>query len=392
LRLCSSDKHNTGKVLQIGEEKMGVSSDRQAQAKEYARIRHRLFALDLVLSAVAIFVVLATGLNLWLRDVILFFTHDVWLSTFIYFAVGGFAYGLLFSPLTYYSGFVLPHRYGLSTQTLRGWLWDLVKGGLLALVLGGVVIEVIYFVLRVAPDFWWLYAAGFMLLFSVLLANLAPVLIAPLFFKFEPLQDQELVARLLKLAANARTRVQGVYTMKLSEKTTAANAAFMGLGNTKRIVLGDTLYKNYSHDEIETILAHELGHQVHNDIVVGLVVETALTLVGFFIADIVLRAGVAYFKLDSLADLATLPILALAIGAYGLVTMPLGNWYSRVREANADVYALESTRNAPAFIGAMEKLADQNLSELEPEPWVEWLLYDHPPIGKRLKMGQAFKA
>lgn len=371
---------------------MGVNTDRQAQAKEYARIRHRLFALELVLSALAIFVVLATGLNLWLRDSIFLITRDVWLSTFAYFAVAGFAYGVLFSPLTYYSGFVLPHRYGLSTQTLRGWLWDLAKGGMLALVLGGVVIEVVYFVLRTAPDLWWLYAAGFMLLFSVLLANLAPVLIMPLFFKFEPLQDGELVARLMKLAANARTRVQGVYTIKLSEKTTAANAAFMGLSNTKRIVLGDTLYKNYSHDEIETILAHELGHQVHNDIVWGIIVETGLTLIGFVIADVTLRAGLTYLKFDSLADLAALPVLALALGAYGLITMPLGNWYSRWREGNADVYALESTRNAPAFIGAMEKLADQNLAELEPEAWVEWLFYDHPPIGKRVKMGQAFES
>ncbi len=201
---------------------MPVSSERQRQAKEYARLRHRLFALDVILSAVALGAVLFTGLSVWLRDQVFLITRDEWISTFLYFAIGGLAYGVLFAPLTYYSGFVLPRRYGLSTQTLRAWLWDLAKGALLALALGGIVIEVIYFVLRTTPGLWWLYAAGFMLFFTVILANLAPVLIAPLFYKFKPLDDQELVTRLMKLAAKAKTRVQGVYTIMLSEKTTAA--------------------------------------------------------------------------------------------------------------------------------------------------------------------------
>lgn len=370
---------------------MPIDSQRQLKAKEYGRIRHRLFALNLILSALALVLVLTTGLSVWLRNEILSFTTDVWLSTLIYFVVGFLAYGILFSPLTYYSSFVLPHRYGLSTQSLRSWLLDVGKGVALSLVLGGIVIEIIYWLLRVAPDWWWLFAAAVMLLFTVLLATLAPVLIFPLFFKFKPLEDAELVARLMNLAARAKTRVNGVYTMLLSEKTTAANAAFMGMGSTKRIVLGDTLYKNYSHDEIETILAHELGHQVHNDIVWGIAVETLLTLIGFYIADVILRAGVAYFGFYGISDLAAMPLFALALGAYGLVTMPLSNAYSRWRENRADVYALETTHNPLAFTGAMEKLADQNLAELEPEPWVEFLLYDHPSIGKRLALARAYE-
>lgn len=171
----------------------------------------------------------------------------------------------------------------------------------------------------------------------------------------------------------------------LSEKTTTANAALMGLGNTRRIVLGDTLYQNYSPDEIETILAHELGHHVHHDIAWGLIVESALMVVGFYLADLFLKWSAAQFRYNGIADLAAFPLLTFAIGVFGLTTLPLGNAYSRWRESLADDYALQTTRNAPAFIGAMEKLANQNLAELEPEPWVEFLLYDHPPIGKRLK-------
>jgi STE24 endopeptidase len=229
-----------------------------------------------------------------------------------------------------------------------------------------------------------------MLLFNVVLANLAPVLIFPIFFKFKPLEDANLVARLTALAERAKTRVRGVYTMMLSEKTTAANAALMGLGNTRRIVLGDTLYQKYSHDEIETILAHELGHQVHRDIAWMLVVQTVLTVAGFFIADLFLKWSVVWYGYQGIADLAALPLFALALGAFGLLTMPLGNAFSRWRERMADDYALEATHNAEAFVSAMEKLADQNLGELDPERWVEYLLYDHPPLGERIKRGQKF--
>jgi STE24 endopeptidase len=241
-----------------------------------------------------------------------------------------------------------------------------------------------------APDTWWLWASAFMILFSIVLANLAPVLIMPIFYKFKPLEDAELVRRLTELATRARTRVRGVYTMMLSEKTTAANAALMGLGNTRRIVLGDTLYRDYTHDEIETILAHELGHQVHHDIGWSLVVQSIITLAGFYLADLFLRWGVAQLHYEGIADLAAFPLFGLALGAFGFITMPLGNAYSRWRESLADDYALETTHNAPAFVGAMEKLANQNLSELEPEAWVEFLLYDHPPIGKRIKRGEQF--
>ncbi|HEX7594349.1 MAG TPA: M48 family metalloprotease, partial [Anaerolineae bacterium] len=235
-----------------------------------------------------------------------------------------------------------------------------------------------------------LWASAFMILFNVVLANLAPVLIFPIFFKFKPLDDAELVARLTALATRAKTRVRGVYTMMLSEKTAAANAALMGLGNTRRIVLGDTLYEKYSPDEIESILAHELGHHVHHDIGWSLVAETGLTLAGFFVADVFLRWSAAQLHYAGIADLAAFPLFGLALGAFGLVTMPLGNAFTRWRESLADEYALQSTRNAPAFICAMEKLANQNLAELEPEAWVEWLLYDHPPIGKRLRRGEEF--
>ncbi len=371
---------------------MPIDPERQAQAKHYARINHRLYALDLGLSAFALIAALGLGLNVWLKQIIGGFTGDLWIATLLYFAGAMLAYTVCFFPLAYYTGFVLPHRFGLAVQTRRAWLIDELKGGVLGLGLGGVVIEIIYALLRAAPETWWLWASVSMIVFSVVLANLAPVLIMPIFFKFKPLEDTALVARLTALAERAQTRVRGVYTMVLSDKTTAANAALMGLGNTRRIVLGDTLYQNYSLDEIETILAHELGHQVHHDITWSLIAQSAITLAGFMLADWFLKFSVAQFGYAGIADLAAFPLLGLALGGFGLITAPLGNAFTRWRETLADDYALTSTQNASAFVSAMEKLANQNLAELEPEPWVEWLLYDHPPIGKRIKRGETFAA
>ena len=369
---------------------MPINPERQQQAKQYARLRHRLFALNLALTGIALAATLALGLNVWLKQFVFAITRDAWLATFLYFVAALFAYTFAFFPLAYHRGFVLPHRYGLSTQNFRGWLADQIKSFALTLILGGIVVEIIYALLRDASGAWWLYASAFMILFSVVLVNLAPVLIVPLFFKFKPLDDPELVRRLTALAARAQTRVRGVYTLMLSEKTTAANAGLMGLGNTRRIVLGDTLYKNFTPDEIETIIAHELGHHVHRDIGWLLVFESFTNLAGFFVADQFLRWSVAQFRYESIADLAAFPLLGLAFGALGLLTMPITNAFSRWRERMADDYALAATRNAPACIRALEKLADQNLAELEPEPWVEFLLYDHPPLGKRIRRGEAF--
>jgi STE24 endopeptidase len=292
--------------------------------------------------------------------------------------------------MSYYSGFVLLHRYELSTQTLQAWVVDQLKGGLLGGFFGLVVLEIIYAVLRAAPQTWWLWAALILVSLNILLANLAPVLFFPIFYKFKPLEEEyaELAARLVRLADRAGTRVRGVYQFDMSRRTRAANAALTGLGNTRRILLGDTMLKEFTPDEIETVLAHELGHHVHRDIPLGILIESLITLVGLYLASLALNWGVAVFGLEGPADVAALPLFALVMGLYGLVTMPLGNAYSRWREQLADEYALEATHNGAAYASALTRLANQNLAEVDPEPWVEFLLYSHPALGKRIALAQ----
>jgi STE24 endopeptidase len=363
---------------------------RQVQAKEYARLSRRLMLVDLAFGLIYILAWLVTGWSQALTNILMTWTTNPWLLVALYAAIFGGIYMLLDLPLTYYESFVLPHRFDISNETLGGWISDQVKGLAVGGVLGGLIFEIIYAVLRAAPGTWWLWVAIILLLFNVLLANLAPVLLFPLFNKFKPLGEEyaELAARLLRLAEKSGTKVQGVYQFDMSRRTKAANAALTGLGNTRRIILGDTLLKEFTPDEIETVLAHELGHQVHKDIPTGILVGSAITLVGLYIASLGLAWGVSYFGFQSVADIAAFPLLILVMGAFEMVTMPITNGYSRWRERRADEYALELTGNGAAYASALTRLANQNLAEADPEPWVEFLLYSHPALGKRIAMAE----
>ena len=366
--------------------------ERQQQAKAYARLSRRLFILDLALGALYVITWILAGWSPWLRHQVYGLSQTTWLSLPL-FALGfGLPYLALTAPLNYYSGFVLPHKYQQSTQSLKGWLLDQAKGLLITALLGLIILEIIYALMGFAPRTWWLWAGGVMLIFTVLLSNLAPILIFPLFFKYEPLDDEDLVKRLTRLADQAGARVKGVYVFDMSSKTVAANAALMGLGNTRRIVLGDTLVERFTAGEIETVLAHELGHHAHRDLPLGILVQSLITLVGFWLAHLVMQWGVSIFGYTGLADPATLPLLILALAVFGLVTMPLSNAWSRWREVKADEYALKMSGNPKAFISAMTRLANQNLADADPPAWVEFLLHSHPSISKRVARAEQFQA
>jgi STE24 endopeptidase len=369
---------------------ISLDPERQKRAREYARIHRRLMLVDLGLGAIYCLTWLIFGWSQQLSDWLAGLTPNPALQVAGFGLVFGSIYAVINIPMSFYSGFVLPHRFELSTQTLPGWMVDQLKGGLLGAFFGLLLLEIIYAVLRAAPQSWWLWAALILVIFNILLANLAPVLFFPIFYKFRPLEDEhaDLAARLVQLADQAGTRVRGVYQFDMSRRTKAANAALTGLGNTRRILLGDTLLKEFSPDEIETVLAHELGHHVHRDIPLGILIESLVTLGGLYLASLALNWGVVAFGLDGPADIAALPLFVLVIGLYSLLTMPLSNAYSRWRERLADEYALQATHNGSAYASALTRLANQNLAEVDPEPWVEFLLYSHPALGKRIALAQ----
>ena len=372
-----------------------LDPERQKQAKEYARIRRRLWLVDTAFSAVYALAWLFLGWSISLRTLI----TDHWSLTTgnwslisgplliaLYIAIFGGIYSILTLPLGYYSGFVLPHRFGQSNQSLKDWAVDQLKGLAIGAPIGLILLELLYLALRLTGAAWWLWAAGGLLLFNVLISNLAPVLIMPLFNKYVPLGDEhkDLEERLLNLANRANTKVKGVFKFDMSKRTKAANAALTGIGNTRRIILGDTLINEFTPDEIETVLAHELGHHVHKDIPFLIISGTLLTTLGLFIASLALDSAVSFFSFTSIADVAAFPALSLILGAYGLLTSPLENALSRWRENMADDYALSSTGKHEAFASAFTRLANQNLGEIDPEKWVVFMFYSHPPLGERI--------
>jgi STE24 endopeptidase len=367
-----------------------LDPERQKRAKQYARINRRLMVMDLCISGVYMLAWLFLGWSVALKDWLLQYTANDWLLVLFFVMIMGCILFMINLPLSYYQGFILPHRFDLSNQKLSGWITDQVKGMLVGGVLGVMVLEIIYAVLREFPTTWWLWAAGILLIFNVILANLAPTLLMPLFNKFVPLGEEhaDLAERLMRLAEQSGTYVKGVFKFDMSKRTKQANAGLTGLGNTRRIILGDTLLNEFTADEIETVMAHELGHQVNKDIPLGIIFGSVTTLVGFYLASVVLNWGVEFFHFDGPADIAAFPLFVLVLGLYGLFTMPIENGFSRWRERKADEYALSLTHNGSAYASALKRLANQNLADAEPEEWVEWLLYSHPALGKRIAMAE----
>lgn len=355
------------------------------EARRYNRIRRWLGIADFALGLILLVVLLVMGWNGSLRDVAYRASFQTYsLAVFLYVLMLMLIGKLLGFPLDYY-GFRLERRYNLSNQKLRPWLWDESKGFLVGLVLGTIVVELLYFVIREAPQYWWLICwAAFLGLF-VLIAQLAPVVLFPIFYKFEPLQDDDLKSRLVTLSERAGTRVRGVYKWNLSEKSKKANAALTGLGNTRRIILADTLLEHYSPDEIEAVLAHELGHHVHRHILKSIVVQAGITLVGFWAANWVLHYAMERWHIfDQLFDFANLPLLVLVSAVLSFVLMPALNAFSRYNERQADRYAFQSIASVEPFISSMNKLAAQNLAERSPARWVEWFFHSHPAVSRRV--------
>ncbi len=290
--------------------------------------------------------------------------------------------------------FQLEHQYQLSNQKLISWIWDELKGWLVGFVIALILVELVYFTIRMSPEYWWLIAWAVFVVLFVFFAQIAPVVLFPLFYKFKPLENEELKARLVRLSERAGTRVRGVYEWKLSEKSKKANAALTGLGRTRRIILADTLLDNYTSDEIEAILAHELGHHVHKHIFKAIVVQAGVTFAGFWIASEVLQAAVPHFSFlgHELHDFANFPLLALVSTVLSFLLMPALNAYSRYNERQADRYAWTSIAGIGPFVTSMNKLASQNLAERNPSPFVEWFFHSHPAIYKRISAAEAWAA
>jgi STE24 endopeptidase len=360
---------------------------RQELAKRYNRLMRRLSFVELAVVGILLLVLVFGGVSARISYFLSF--PQPWASA-LYFVILMAGLGIIMMPLTYYQGFILPRRYGLSHQKLGAWLADRAKASALGALLGLGIVVVVYWLLDRFPGIWWLWASILLFLLILLLTRLTPTLLLPIFFKLKPLSDAELKQRLINLAKRSQAQIAGVFTIDLSSKGTTANAMLAGLGKTRSIILSDTLLQQYTAEEIEVILAHELGHHIHQDIAKLIAVQAVMILLTFYVADLILKASLIPFDFQGIADVSAFPLLFLSLAVFGLIVTPFINAYSRYIETSADQAALELTAAPGAFITAMTKLTDQNLTVAEPSRWVELLFYDHPPYTKRVGLAHRY--
>ena len=337
-----------------------------------------------IVSFIFLYLFISLGYSLKLQNYIQAYTGNHYLVFILFvFAIGIFG-SVLFMPINIYTGYYLEHKYNLSNQTFFKYFLENLKSMLVGLVIGIPILLLFFFVINQFADLWWLVFAAAMFLVSVVLSQLFPILIMPIFYKVIPLRDEELKSRISNLAKGAGIKVENVFSFDMSKNTKKANAAFTGLGKTKRIILGDTLLNEYSKDEIETVIAHELGHYKHKHIIKNLIFGTVSSFLTFFVISILYKNSLSWFDFESITQIAALPLLSLWAMIIGLIQSPIGNILSRKYEYEADRYAIESTLKPESFINTLNKLTDQNLGDREPHPFIEWFFYSHPSIKNRI--------
>jgi STE24 endopeptidase len=371
---------------------IGMTDEELAEVKAYGRLELLCSladkSLDIAYLTVAAFL-LATPFDEWLQNHPLLARNWSLRLVAMFLAVMLIHVAVSF-PLSLYSGHFLEHHFHLSTQTFGQWLWRYAKRNLLAIALSLVMVLGLYWLIWTTGAWWWLVAAAAFFAVSILLGQLAPVLILPLFYRIEKLDAPEIADRLARLANAAGMSIEGVYRMELSSETVKANAMLAGLGRTRRVLLGDTLLSSFSPDEIEVVFAHEVGHHVHRHIrsmiVAGLFYSTA----GFWICNWLLTRSAVHGGAVDYAHLpvATLPLLLLILTLFGTLLEPFQNLLSRRFERQADRYALDRTKLKDAYLAAFRKLARLNKDDPSPH-WLDvFLFHSHPPVAERLAMAQ----
>ena len=365
--------------------------EREAAAARLGTERRRLFLIGTALGLLAPLLPYLTGTweTFWYALAATFWPFAIRAALFLV----GFhlTIAVLMLPLSYYGGYVVPRAYGLGRQTPAQWASDWLKATLVATALGSLVAGVfLVAVVGGGANWWWLFgifasSAGLLLVFVM------SYVLVPLFFKMRPLADSDTVERIHALVNRAGAPVRDVCSLDFSRRTAEANAAVIGLGRSRRVVIADTLLAEFSANEVDAVVAHELGHHVHRDVQRLLLGNAAIMWLGLFVASRVAPLALLLLSLPNLAYVPGYPVLVFVVELFFLLVSPLLNWWSRQLETAADYFALQLTRDPHAFAGAMRRLGCQNLVELRPPAWAEALLATHPPLYKRIELAAGWK-
>ncbi|MFA5356390.1 MAG: M48 family metallopeptidase [Candidatus Omnitrophota bacterium] len=356
------------------------------KAKRYSSIKYLFAILDTAYLLALLLIFTASGSSKALAQRFIVLAPGSYFYIPLYLLAISMAYYALNFPLNFYSSYILEHKFALSGQKIGDWAKDQLKGGVIYYIISLILLFIFYYIAGTfLRDWWWILSICW-IFFSLILAKLTPVIIIPLFFKYKRLSNDALRGRIMNLADKMGVKLLDVFEIDFSRKTMKANAAFVGMGKTRRVILADTLKDKYSDDEIEVILAHEFAHYKLKHLLKLILVNSASTVAVFYLIYRTSGYLLEVFGLSSLMDIAALPVVIIYMVLFGMITQPFGNYISRCFEMDADRMALLVTGKREAFISTMNKLADQNLSDRNPHPLIKFFFFDHPPIDERINL------
>jgi STE24 endopeptidase len=360
--------------------------DEPGRAKTYNRIKLVIGVFSSLFAFLLLVILVVSRLSLQLEGTIAAIVGNSSAAFLIFVLTVAAAQGLLSLPVSFVSGYIIEHRYRLSNQSVGRWVREHAKATMISLPLLIGVSLVLFVCLRTYGSFWWIPVGSVLTLLSLVFARLGPVLVFPLFYRCTPLHDGPLKERILELCAAAGVHSDGIFSFDLSKNTKKANAGLTGIGRTRRIIIGDTLLQDFPQDEIETVLAHELGHHVHHHIWIGIAAGVVSTFTGLFITGQLYAWSLPFFGFTAVSQIAATPLLAIWLSLFGLVAAPAGNMLSRYHERQADTFAVRATGKRNAFVSALRRLATMNLADPAPHPVIEFLFYSHPSMPRRIRM------
>jgi len=369
---------------------MSCLSNNEEEARRYSSIKYSLSVAEWCYALALLAVFLFSGLSALLVKAAYSISSSGWLAMPVYLLLVFFLYYILNFPLNFYRTLLLEHQFKLSRQSMKDWFLDQLKAGVISYFISVVILEVFYLLLSRQPEHWWWIISLFWIFLSLVLAKLAPVLIIPLFFKYKKYSDENIRRRIIKLAGKMDVKILDVFEIDLSRKTAKGNAALVGFGNTRRVILGDTLKDKYSADEIEVVLAHEFAHQKLGHLFKLVLSGVITTVVCMFAIYKTSPYVLGFFHLQSLSQTAAMPVVFIYLLLAGALFQPWENFLSRRFERQADKLAIQSTGLKDAFVSTMEKLSGQNLSDRSPHPVIKFFFFDHPAIDERIRSARSF--
>lgn len=357
--------------------------ERRNKAKEYNKTKDRYNIIQFVMKVVFLIVVFGFSMEMKLYQ-LLNNIHNQEIKIIIYIFTGYLILSLYQTIFDYFLNYRLNRKFELSTQDERSWIIDQIKSFVLGLIVIYLAGRMYIYLVTAYPQFWWIYFSLLASIFTVILTFLLPVVLLPLFFRLESYPESDLKDRLMKLVKRAGVNIEDIYEINLSSKINASNAAVIGLGKTRKVILGDKLKERYSNEEIEAVLAHELGHQIHGDIFKNLLIQPFMLLfTAFLVAELWPLVG-EWYGYQRITAVYTLPLLLVLWSFLSWLISPLQLFLSRKNEKAADLYAIRLCKFPRALATALAKLADESLGRIKINLYKRIFKAAHPPIGERI--------